>query len=69
MMNDIPHTSPFEQIRKVSEDSTEYWSARDLAKSLATRSTTSSLILLGKPRKHVSIAGSRLKIISPIRVR
>lgn len=33
-MNDTPHISPFEQIRKVSEEGTEYWSARDLAKIL-----------------------------------
>jgi DNA-damage-inducible protein D len=29
-----PHTSPFETIRKVAEDGSEYWSARDLAKIL-----------------------------------
>lgn len=33
-MNVAPHNSPFEQIRKVSEEGTEYWSARDLAKIL-----------------------------------
>lgn len=33
-MNDSPHTSPFEQIRKVSEEGTEYWSARELSKLL-----------------------------------
>ncbi len=30
----VPHTSPFEAIRKVAEDGSEYWSARDLAKIL-----------------------------------
>src|SRR2546430_2188495 len=28
------HTSPFEAIRRVNDDGTEYWSARDLAKIL-----------------------------------
>jgi DNA-damage-inducible protein D len=30
----VPHTSPFEAIRKVAEDGSEYWSARDLSKIL-----------------------------------
>lgn len=29
-----PYTSPFEAIRRVNDDGTEYWSARDLAKIL-----------------------------------
>lgn len=29
-----PHNSPFEAIRKVTEDGSEYWSARDLSKIL-----------------------------------
>ena len=33
-MNDMPHTSPFEAIRRVRDDGTEYWSARDLGKIL-----------------------------------
>jgi DNA-damage-inducible protein D len=33
-MNDSPHVSPFETIRKVNENDNEYWSARDLAKIL-----------------------------------
>ena len=33
-MNDSPHVSPFETIRKVNENDNEYWSARDLAKTL-----------------------------------
>jgi DNA-damage-inducible protein D len=33
-MNESPHVSPFETIRKVSEDGIEYWSARDLSKIL-----------------------------------
>ncbi len=33
-MNDSPHVSPFEAIRKISEDGIEYWSARDLSKIL-----------------------------------
>ncbi len=33
-MNDNPHVSPFEAIRKVSEDGIEYWSARELFKLL-----------------------------------
>ena len=32
--NSAPHTSPFEQIRRVSEDGAEFWSARDLSKVL-----------------------------------
>jgi prophage antirepressor-like protein len=28
------HTSPFETIRRVNDDGTEYWSARDLSKIL-----------------------------------
>jgi DNA-damage-inducible protein D len=28
------HTSPFEAIRRVNDDGTEYWSARDLSKIL-----------------------------------
>lgn len=30
----VPHTSPFEAIRVVAEDGSEYWSARDLSKIL-----------------------------------
>lgn len=30
----VPHTSPFEAIRRVAEDGGEYWSARDLSKIL-----------------------------------
>lgn len=33
-MNQSPHVSPFDAIRKVSEEGIEYWSARDLAKIL-----------------------------------
>jgi len=33
-VNDTPHISPFEAIRKVAEDGSEYWSARDLYKLL-----------------------------------
>lgn len=33
-MSDIPHISPFEVIRRVSEEGNEYWSARDLARIL-----------------------------------
>jgi DNA-damage-inducible protein D len=33
-MNDSPHVSPFETIRKVNENGSEYWSARDLYKLL-----------------------------------
>jgi DNA-damage-inducible protein D len=33
-MNDNPHVSPFEAIRKISESGSEYWSARDLSKIL-----------------------------------
>ena len=29
-----PHASPFETIRHETEDGTEYWSARELAKVL-----------------------------------
>ena len=30
----LPHASPFEAIREVAEDGSEYWSARDLSKIL-----------------------------------
>ncbi len=30
----VPRTSPFESIRRVADDGSEYWSARDLAKIL-----------------------------------
>ncbi len=30
----IPHISPFESIRRTTEEGAEYWSARDLAKVL-----------------------------------
>ena len=30
----VPHASPFEAIRRVAEDGSEYWSARDLSKIL-----------------------------------
>jgi len=30
----VPHTSPFEAIRRVAEDGSEYWSAREIAKIL-----------------------------------
>ena len=33
-MNDSPHVSPFEAIRKFSDDGIEYWSARDFYKLL-----------------------------------
>jgi len=33
-MPDISHISPFEAIRRVREDGSEYWSARDLSKIL-----------------------------------
>ena len=33
-MSDLPHISPFEAIRKVAENGSEYWSARDLSKIL-----------------------------------
>jgi DNA-damage-inducible protein D len=33
-MNDSPHVSPFETIRKVNENDNEYWSARQLYKLL-----------------------------------
>lgn len=33
-MNDSPHVSPFETIRKINENDSEYWSARDLSKIL-----------------------------------
>lgn len=33
-MNDTPHLSPFEVIRKVNDDDKEYWSARGLSRIL-----------------------------------
>ena len=33
-MNESPHVSPFETIRKANENGSEYWSARDLYKLL-----------------------------------
>ena len=33
-MDDTPHISPFETIRQVAEDGSEYWSTRDLYKIL-----------------------------------
>lgn len=33
-LSNTPHVSPFEAIRRESEDGNEYWSARDLAKLL-----------------------------------
>ncbi len=33
-MNDTPHTSPFDAIRHLAEDGSEYWSARELYKVL-----------------------------------
>lgn len=33
-MSDTPHVSPFEAIRKVTEEGTEYWSARQLYRLL-----------------------------------
>ncbi len=33
-MNDTPHVSPFDAIRKVDENGREYWSARELGKLL-----------------------------------
>ena len=33
-MQDSPHTSPFDAIRKVADDGSEYWSARELYKLL-----------------------------------
>lgn len=33
-MNDSPHTSPFDAIRRIDEQGNEYWSARELRKLL-----------------------------------
>ncbi len=33
-MNDTPHTSPFDAIRQVRDDGSEYWRARELSKLL-----------------------------------
>ena len=33
-MSEKPYTSPFEAIRRQTEDGSEFWSARDLAKIL-----------------------------------
>ena len=33
-MQDSPHTSPFDAIRKIADDGSEYWSARELYKLL-----------------------------------
>ena len=33
-MQETPHVSPFDAIRKVNEDGDEYWSARELYKIL-----------------------------------
>lgn len=33
-MSQTPHTSPFDAIRKVDQDGSEYWSARELYKLL-----------------------------------
>ena len=30
----VPRTSPFESIRRVADDGSEYWSAREVAKIL-----------------------------------
>ena len=33
-MQDSPHVSPFDAIRKIADDGSEYWSARELYKIL-----------------------------------
>jgi len=45
-----PHISPFEAIRRESEDGYEYWSARDLAKVLAYDNYRNFLKVIAKAR-------------------
>jgi hypothetical protein len=59
-MDDVPHISPFEAIRKVAEDGSEYWSARDLA----IPSMVNSGMPFKKLRKPVKIAVKPSLIIS-----
>jgi DNA-damage-inducible protein D len=44
------HVSPFERIRRVSEDGGEYWSARDLAKVLGYDDYRNFLNVIQKAR-------------------
>jgi DNA-damage-inducible protein D len=34
LMQDTPHVSPFDAIRKIADDGSEYWSARELGNLL-----------------------------------
>lgn len=47
---EVPRTSPFESIRRVADDGSEYWSARDLAKILAYDNYRNFLRVISKAR-------------------
>ncbi len=51
------HLSPFEAIRRESEDGSEYWSARDLARILGYTQP------LKRPRRHARTVGKPSQII------
>jgi DNA-damage-inducible protein D len=53
----IPHTSPFEAIRKEAEDGSEYWSARDLAKILGYAGWRNFTTAIEKAKKACENSG------------
>ncbi len=56
-MSNTPHISPFEVIRRVSDDGIEYWSARDLYKLLGYSSWQKFQFALDQAKKACENSG------------
>jgi DNA-damage-inducible protein D len=56
-MSDAPHISPFEVIRRVSEEGNEYWSARDLAKILGYKEWRNFTTAIEKAKEACTSSG------------
>ena len=56
-MSNTPHISPFEGIRRVSDDRIEYWSARDLYKLLGYSSWQKFQFALEQAKKACENSG------------
>lgn len=58
---DMPHTSPFDAIRREGEDGSEYWSARDLAKILGYTQYNKFLNAIQKAEEACRNSGQRVE--------
>jgi DNA-damage-inducible protein D len=56
----VPHTSPFEAIRKKAEDDSEYWSARDLFKILGYTEWRNFTTAIGKAKEACQNSGQAI---------